>query len=355
MLSQKSFELFTEAKNIENKNVLLVIPDYSSFKKPILRSLKKLGFKTFEFDYRKTSAVERFFFMLSKILPSFRIIAINNINKRLANKAIKVKAAIIFVIKGELINPKTVRAFNQEGMLTINWYPDYFNNNLKIINQLKAYKFVFQSDMYETSKLAEKLPGKIHYLAFAGESNPPKKLDKKIYPVTFIGSYSLERENILSVLDDMPLYIWGNSKWARSSLKKHFQGKSLNQAEMFEILYKSKVIINIHQAKSRKTGGVNLRCFEVTGAQQFLLSDHRKDLPSIFDIEKELIIFKDKYDLVNKVKYYLNNEKRRQKIALAGYRRLKRDHTYDKRLTELMKICFSKEASRKMKNKSRQS
>ncbi len=342
MVARTSLEFFAGAINIKNKNVLLVVPDYSSFKKPVLGALERLGFKTFEFDYRETSGTEKFFFLLSKILPFFRIIAINNINKRLTKRAIKVKATIIFVIKGELINPRTIRGFNQDGMLTINWYPDYFNNNSNIINQLKAYKFVFQSDVYETSKLSRKLHGRVHHLAFAGESSLPKKQHKKIYPITFIGSYSSDREKILSVLDNMPLFIWGDSKWARSSLKRHFQGKWLNQTEMFEILYKSKVIINIHQAKSKKTGGVNLRCFEVTGAQQFLLSDYRKDFSGIFDIEKELIVFNDKYDMVDKVKYYLNNEEKRQRIALAGYRRFKRDHTYDKRLTRLMKICFSK-------------
>lgn len=336
-----------------SNNILLVVPNNSSFKKPIFGALERLGFTLFEFDYRRTSIPEKLSFLFSKIFPCFRPIAIASINKRLINKAIKVKATIIFVVKGELINPSTISAFNQKGMLTINWYPDYFNNDPKIINKLKPYKFVFQSDIYETSKLAKEFHGKVHHLAFAGQSNPPKKQYKKIYPITFIGSYSSEREKILSTLNEMPLYIWGDSQWAGSSLKKHFQGKWLNQAEMLKIFYKSKVIINIHQTKSKKTGGVNLRCFEVTGAQQFLLSDNRRDLPGIFDIGKELIVFKDKYDLLDKVQYYLDNEKKRQKVALAGYLRFKRDHTYDKRLRQLMEICFNKSFLKKL-NKSSQ-
>src|SRR3989344_7329994 len=276
-----------------NANILLVIPDYSSFRKPILTALNKLKFHTFEFDYRKTNTLEKIFFLISKIFPSVRIIAVRKINKRLTNEAKTVNASIIFVVKGELIYPETISYFNREGILTINWYPDYFNQDPKIISQVKEYKFVFQSDTYEISKLRKKGFNNFHYLAWAGEAKPPKKKFKKIYPITFIGTYTEEREKILSSLKGMPLFIWGDSKWAKSSLKTCFQGNRLQQEEMFEKIYKSKVIINMHRTKSKKTIAANLRCFEVTGAKQFLLTDYRKDLTNLFKIGKEVVCFKD--------------------------------------------------------------
>ncbi len=342
MFSRRSKSLSTRLKKIKNKNMLLVVPDNSSFRKPILSALKRLGFKAFEFDYRKTNLTEKIFFLISKILPFTREIAIQNINTRLINKAKKIDASTIFVVKGELIQPETVSYLNRKGLITINWYPDYFNNDTKIITSIKAYKFAFQSDAYEISKLRKKGFENVNYLPFAAETVPPKKRFTKLYPITFIGSYSPDREKILASLEGMPLYIWGNSMWAKSSLKDHFRGKWLNQSEMLNVFYRSKVIVNIHQAKSKKTEGANLRCFEVTGAKQFLLSDFRKDLTNLFEVEKEIVCYKDLKDLKEKVLYFLKNEQERTNIAQKGFARVNLEHTYDKRLIKMFSIINSK-------------
>jgi len=44
------------------------------------------------------------------------------------------------------------------------------------------------------------------------------------------------------------------------------------------------------------------------------------------------------YDLKEKIDYYLEHDKEREKIARAGQRRTLRDHTYKNRVKDIIKI-----------------
>ncbi len=50
---------------------------------------------------------------------------------------------------------------------------------------------------------------------------------------------------------------------------------------------------------------------------------------------REVATFADTAELVDKVRYYLASEEERADIALAGYRRTLRDHTYERRFNEI--------------------
>ena len=83
---------------------------------------------------------------------------------------------------------------------------------------------------------------------------------------------------------------------------------------------------------------INYRTFETTGCGTFLLTNYTPGLEKLFDIGKEIVVYNDLNDLDNKVKYYLENEEERKKIAKAGYERSKKDHTYFERAKMLIDI-----------------
>ena len=87
---------------------------------------------------------------------------------------------------------------------------------------------------------------------------------------------------------------------------------------------------------------INYRTFETTGCGTFLLTNYTPGLEKLFDIGKEIVVYNDLNDLDNKVKYYLENEEEREKIALAGYNRAKKDHTYFERSKRIIYIIKNK-------------
>ncbi|MEW5805353.1 MAG: glycosyltransferase [Patescibacteria group bacterium] len=77
------------------------------------------------------------------------------------------------------------------------------------------------------------------------------------------------------------------------------------------------------------------RNFEVPGCGGFLLTGQADNLEEYYQDGKEIVVFKDTNDLIEKIRYYLKNDKEREVIASAGYQRTLRDHTYEKRFDEI--------------------
>jgi len=80
-----------------------------------------------------------------------------------------------------------------------------------------------------------------------------------------------------------------------------------------------------------------MRTFEVPACGAFLLAERTDDQRAMFDEDREAVFFNGLDELWDKVKYYLAHEDERQRIALAGHRRVTAGrNTYRDRLTTLL-------------------
>ena len=61
-------------------------------------------------------------------------------------------------------------------------------------------------------------------------------------------------------------------------------------------------------------------------------------MEKLFDINSEIVVYRNYQELDEKVKYYLQNESERVKIQNAGFERSKKDHTYFERAKKLIEI-----------------
>ncbi len=68
-----------------------------------------------------------------------------------------------------------------------------------------------------------------------------------------------------------------------------------------------------------------------------MLAPYTFDIASMYEDSIEAVLFHDKNDFVDKIKYYLNHEDERVKIAEAGYKRLISDgHEVKDRIREII-------------------
>ena len=107
--------------------------------------------------------------------------------------------------------------------------------------------------------------------------------------------------------------------------------------DMVDVINSYKIHLNCNISND-----INYRTFETTGCGTFLLTNYTPGLEKLFDIGKEIVVYNDLNDLDNKVRYYLENEEEREKIAKAGYERSKKDHTYYERAKILVNIIKNK-------------
>lgn len=187
----------------------------------------------------------------------------------------------------------------------------------------------------------------------------------KIYDITFIGQPYGERRKIIEKIRKAGIKIecWG----------KGWPNGRVSQEEMIKIFSQSKININLTKSSGsislkelarifmKKVNGmvridsprywidnfksflnkrrvqIKGRNFEIPGCGGFLMTEDADNLRDYYQDGKEIVIYKNTEDLIEKIKYYLKHDEEREAIAKAGYERTLEDNTYEKRFNEIFK------------------
>jgi len=178
---------------------------------------------------------------------------------------------------------------------------------------------------------------------------------KLLYPITFVGGISLgptahnNRFDVISHLNrSIPVELWGIlpsykkyiisrlvylkkrkfSKVFLSPLKQVPDLIKLHQKnhgaifgyDMYQTLANSKITINSHIDAAGSQAG-NMRLYEATGVGTCLVTDWKENLSDIFEIDYEVVAYRNPEECVEKVKYLLENEDTRKQIAEKGQKK----------------------------------
>jgi spore maturation protein CgeB len=107
-------------------------------------------------------------------------------------------------------------------------------------------------------------------------------------------------------------------------------------SQMPRVFADSRINLNITIPNIRT--GIPLRAWDIMASGGFLLSNFQVEYPMYFNLDEDLVCYYNEDDLMEKVDYYLAHEEQRQRIARNGYEKVKKYHTYDIRMQEMMKI-----------------
>ncbi len=100
-------------------------------------------------------------------------------------------------------------------------------------------------------------------------------------------------------------------------------------------------VISLNFANSKGQNQIKARNFEVPGAGGFLLTEAAPGLDAFYISGKEIEIFHNTKDLIEKIKYYLTNPEKRDSIAWAGNERTRQEHTYEMRMRKVLDFAIS--------------
>lgn len=104
--------------------------------------------------------------------------------------------------------------------------------------------------------------------------------------------------------------------------------------DMYKTLKQSLVTFNKHTEAAGTVIG-NMRLFEATGAGSCLLTDTGDNMSSLFAEGSEVVTYQNLDECKEKLKYLLENEVTRRRIAEAGQSRTLKDHSLQNRCSEL--------------------
>jgi len=168
----------------------------------------------------------------------------------------------------------------------------------------------------------------------------------KSNPAVFVGSFNGKNgphdvgTRLLEYLATrVPVKYWGqgiNALADDSSIRRFYYGEAWG-IDSYRILAKARIALNRHAGWSANYAN-NMRMYEATGVGAMLLTDFKENLGDIFEIGKEVVAYRSKYECAELAKYYLEHESDREAIAAAGQQRTLNEHTYYHRMQELVDI-----------------
>lgn len=309
---------------------------------------------------------EVIFFPFDEISQSF---GKEEMNKKLLEKVNLEKPDLcFFLLFGSDIMKETVKKITDSGIRTFNWFAD---DKWRFDNFSKEWAPLFtwiSTDQPERVKDYHKIGYKNVIVGGWGCNHDlykPLNLPK-IYDVTFVGQPHGDRKKIVSAIKKAGINIecfgrgWPNGKVSQDEMIKIFNQSKINLnfskcsgsydlkhiIKIFISVKNNKIIINsplswIPNLKSliaRSQNEIKGRNFEIPGCKAFLISGYAEGLEKFYELDKEVVCFYDKKDLINEIKFYLAHEKEREEIAEAGYKRTMNFHTYEKRFNNIFKI-----------------
>lgn len=156
----------------------------------------------------------------------------------------------------------------------------------------------------------------------------------KEYDVTFIGQPHGNRRRLIRSLRDAGIHV--------EAFGQGWEKGRVSQEQMIHIVNASKINLNLANSSwnistiFRRSQQIKGRNFEIPGCGGFLLTNYVEGLENFYDLDNEIGCFRDKRELVNKIRYYLTHDKEREEIAGRGYERTIRNHTYEMRFKKLL-------------------
>ena len=217
---------------------------------------------------------------------------------------------------------------------------------------LRRYQFLVSS-LPRLVERFRKLGLDSEYLPLAFDDRVLPRLGSRLadgpeFDVTFVGGLDpavhLLRTRLLEeVAPALQLAIWGygvDAVPADAPHRRYFRGEAWG-IDMYAILAGSRITLNGHEDVAEGDAN-NMRLFEATGVGTLLLTDERRNLGDLFEPGRDVVTYSGPGDLVEQVRFYLDHPDERMRIAAAGQARTLADHTYRRRMPQLVALLVAR-------------
>ncbi|MBP9726291.1 MAG: glycosyltransferase [Gammaproteobacteria bacterium] len=280
---------------------------------------------------------------------------------QLKEKITKIQPTIVVVLgySHNLVHSEDLKALKKKlGFQLVLWETDSANyaHTMRGFREYIQHEFMrydkifsFSSTMARYMQRLNFMPIEyLHYGAVAYDHGraivPEKNID-----VCFVGNPCLRRLLLLSGIENEKLCIIAE-KWKRlekfvpDKIKNACIYKDLLNEELYEILFRSKVVVNITKADFYGIdSGVNLRVFEALALKCFLLTDDYPEVRHLFEPGKEIETYSSHEEFIDKASFYSKNDDARNKIAAAGYEKFINNYTWGhqaKKMLDLLGVAY---------------
>lgn len=154
-------------------------------------------------------------------------------------------------------------------------------------------------------------------------------ISRRPVPIVFFGGYQTHRKDRFDALEKtFPEAYCAGSGWPRGFLPWE---------EMWRTYRMAQIGWNFHNS----VGPVNFRTYELPAYGVLEICDNKSHLPQLFELGKEIVGFNTIEECIDATRYYLAHPKEQRDIAVAGWKRWKKDYHPDRIWERLVEIVES--------------
>ena len=321
--------------------------NYTDLSCSFLRAFQANGY---ECDVVAFNATLRWYKLVSEI-PVWRRLHLRKLQRRVLNSIEKSNSDLVFVVKGYFLMPDTIEKIKGLGKRVVCYHPDDpFNKEFGAttfftLPSIKHYDAYFTWHKNLLDKIEDMGCSNVFYIPFAADMDiikplPSNSESKMLYDVSFIGNADAERIRIIKEIAShlngttdrtFKLALFGNG-WTGI---EGFDCKGVIQGdEYLSAMHRTRININI--LRNQNKGAHNMRTFEIPAAGGFMLHEYSEEAAGFFREGEEAEYFRDAREGAEKIRYYLNNEPERARIAKSAYNKLiSSDYSY-RRLSDII-------------------
>lgn len=178
--------------------------------------------------------------------------------------------------------------------------------------------------------------------------------DKRTFgsDITFVGNlgskpqYLPRRKYLMRVLKEGFHLKWWGPRLPRKistlpllmgKLGRSYGGRLVWGEDHAKISQLSKIYLGF-DSKPQIRKSMSERMYIAAGCGAFYMCEHVDGIEEVMEPDREIVTFRTEDEMVEKIRYYLDHEAERKKIAEAGKERVLRDHTYEVRVRQMFEI-----------------
>lgn len=260
---------------------------------------------------------------------------------RIVHAALTAGCEIVISLDPSLVLNAVAR-LRSNGARVAFWFPDHVANLGRQTMLLAPYDAIFFKEPVLVDRLRSMLDLPAFYLPQA--CNP--RWHRPVVPagtepcLVIAGNMYPSRVRLLDrlIAKGIPLRLYGSGfpRWIGDTAARAVHtGRYVTREEKARIFRSAAGVLNtMHPAE---VSGVNLRLFEAAGCGAAVLTEFRSTVPDLFTVGEEVLVFHDFDDLVEQATRLLNEPGLTARLGDAAAQRAHRDHTYDLRVTAILK------------------
>jgi spore maturation protein CgeB len=330
--------------------------------------LSELGYDIVPFDYNITPHFQnsdpskpKHRSFIEKNRPELEYVLLKQVRDAHREKKIDVFFSYFY---SAFCRPEIIEEIRRLGIVTINWYCNA-SYQFHLVSELApAYDYCLVPEEFRLDDYRRIGANPIYFQEGANPNiykpyNLPREFD-----VTFVGQQYGDRWDFIHHLirKGIRVNVWGTgwrnqfrskefhargvARWLKNEVKhlnkpipQRFLHGALCDDEMIRLYSRSKISLGFSSVgnthRDNRILQIRLRDFEAPMTGAFYMTEYMEELEEFFEIGKEIVCYHDKYDLGEKIKYYLGHDAERERIRQAGYQRALKEHTWQKRFAEL--------------------